>query len=94
MPKKSYVWNGPPTTVDIFDEANGVATLAYEGQVATGRPLPVMLDTESPQTKSWLAFNLITETPAPEPVPEAAPVAAEEPTPVNKRTRSKENADG
>lgn len=81
MATKSYIWKGPPTSVEVWSEPHGPqAEPIFSGQVAPGRLIPVALPDDNTVVKSWRAFKLIEEAP-----PAAAKSGAE---------KKKENADG
>lgn len=91
MSAKTFIWKGPPTAVDIWQETKGETakepTLIFSGQLATGQTIPQPLDPAHSLVASWLAFKLIEEAPANTAGAEAAMPR------VDKRI-SKENTDG
>lgn len=83
MASKSYIWKGPPTSVEVWSEPHGPdVTLIFSGQVTTGREIPEPLPEDNSLVVSWLAFKLIEEKPLAQPRQKAG--AAE----------NKEKADG
>lgn len=87
MSAKTFIWKGPPTAVDIWDETAKEPTLIFSGQLATGQAIPKPLDPAHSLVASWLAFKLIEETTGSAAVAEAAIPRAE-------KRISKENTDG
>jgi hypothetical protein len=91
MSAKTFIWKGPPTAVDIWQENNGSAAkepvLIFSGQLATGQTIPTPLDPAHSLVASWLAFKLIEEATGSAAVAEAANPRAD-------KRISKENADG
>ena len=61
MTKKNYVWKGPATTLELFDDAGAPATLIFSGRVDINETIPVLLDESHSMVASWLAFGLIEE---------------------------------
>jgi hypothetical protein len=81
MAKKTFIWKGPPTSVEVWSEPHGPdAAPIFSGQVTTGREIPAPLPEDNSLIASWRAFGLIEEAPA-----AAAKPGAE---------KKKENADG
>ncbi|QCI65631.1 hypothetical protein [Phreatobacter stygius] len=94
MALKSYVWHGPPTTLDIWpaEIAEGVAPL-FSGHLVAGGVIPTPLPDDLFQVQSLVAFKLLVET-APQPI--AVPAeASEEPSPRRTpKTSKQEPTDG
>jgi hypothetical protein len=86
MTKKRFIWRGPPTTIEIWDEAEGVA--AWSGFVATGAEIAAELDEDSPQVENWAAFGLIEAAPVPQ-----APPVTEKPRSRREAAAHEENSD-
>ena len=61
---KTYVWKGPHTSIEVWDDVTG--EIIFEGQVSTGVEIPVQLNPDNEQVKGWLAFHLIEVSKAPE----------------------------
>lgn len=80
MTTGKHIWRGPPTTIEIWDEAEGKAS--FTGFVDTGAEIPVELDTTSQQVANWLAFRLIEPAKAPDTTPD---------TPRRRRENTQEN---
>lgn len=73
MTAKTFIWKGPATTVELYGDDTGVPV--FSGPVAPGSAIPVALDPDHPQIKSWMAFRLMevaADSPA-EPSDTAAP---------------------
>ncbi|MCA0338473.1 MAG: hypothetical protein LCH99_01920 [Proteobacteria bacterium] len=91
MSAKTFIWKGPPTAVDIWQETKGETakepTLIFSGQLATGQAIPKPLDPAHSLVASWLAFKLIEETAGSAAVAEAAIPRAD-------KRISKESIDG
>jgi len=102
MAAKSYVWQGPQTLIEIFEEGSDAPKPIYSGHVKPGTRLPVQIDENHSLIKSWLAFKLIGEAP-PEPAAtitdqqvsaEPSAALADPAMTEARRTRKKENSDG
>lgn len=64
MAKKSFIWKGPPTAIEVWSEPHGPqAEPIFSGCVATGGAIPVSLPDDNSLVVSWLAFKLIEEVP-------------------------------
>jgi hypothetical protein len=64
MAEKHYVWNGPPTAIEVVSAATkeGAAPIIhFEGMAIPGQMIAGPLPENHDQVKAWLAFNLITE---------------------------------
>lgn len=90
MASKSYIWKGPQTVIEVWQEGVTEPKLVFSGHVKSGAQVPVPLDDTHSQVKSWLAFKLLDAVPADQiAAPTEQPVAAEA-----RRGRIKENSDG
>lgn len=66
MASKIFIWNGPPTAVEVTRPARKEGEkpeVIFEGTAVTGLPIGKPLPEDNEQVKGWIAFGLVTEAP-------------------------------